>query len=365
MVDMKAHYAKLKPELDAAFSRVMESMQLVEGPQVQSFARSLEQFLQVSHAFPCATGIDAARIALAALELPAGAEVVLPAFNDGAVAEVVLQLGLKPVFADVLSHTYTLDPVSVKQVITPATAAIVPTHLFGQCAEMEELMQLAETHGLWVLEDNTQSFGAVYVGTDGREKRAGSIGHLSLTAFFPPKPLAGMGEGGAVFTSSKALAGKIEKLLSGEKGNSFSKLETLQAAMLEVKIKYIDEYNEARQEVARFYDHAFAETPLVQAPQRSSNSSHTYHQYAITVPAHVRDGLKDHLWNNYIPSVIYYPQPLHLQEAFQELGYKPGDLPVAEQLSQSILSLPMHSELKQDQQAYICQHVRDFVKQHG
>ena len=373
MVDLKAQYAKLKPELDAAFSAVMESMEFINGPQVGNFARSLEAYLQVRHAIPCANGTDALQIALMALQLPAGAEVIVPSFNYVSGAEVVALLGLKPVFADVLPDTFTIDPASVKKVITPNTAAVIPVHLFGQGAAMQEIMQLAHEYNLFVIEDNAQSLGAVYVRPEGHEVKLGTIGHIGTTSFFPSKPLGGMGDGGAVFTNDDKLAEAIRKIANHGQSEKYkfstvgvnSRLDTLQAAMLDVKIKYVDEYNSARQEIARFYDNAFAETTAVQAPHRAAYSSHVYHQYTITVAPELRNALKDHLRDNHIPSMVYYPEPLHLQEAYTYLGYKAGDFPVSELLSQSVLSLPMHSELKEDQLTYICQHVLDFVKNHG
>ena len=373
MTDQKAQYAQHKPELDAAFSAAMESMMQEKSTLVDDFASKVAEYLGVRHVFPCANGTDALQIALAALNLPAGAEVVVPAFGDAAGAEVVKALGLKPVFADVLPDTYMLDPMAVEEVITPSTAALLPVHLFGQCAPMHELLALAARHSLLVVEDNTQSLGAVYVGPDGQEAKAGSLGHISATAFFPAKPLAGMGEGGAIITNDAALAESVRVLTEdgqpdeANTGRVYinSHLDPLQAAMLEVKLKYMDGYNAARQEVARFYDNAFAETVLVQAPRRASYSSHIYQQYTITVNPALRDGLQEHLRQHHIPSVVYYPQPLHLQESFTYRGYKAGDFPVSERLSESVLSLPMHSRLKEDQLAYICQHLLNYVKQNG
>ncbi|AKD04892.1 DegT/DnrJ/EryC1/StrS family aminotransferase [Pontibacter korlensis] len=366
MVDTKAQYAKLKPELDAAFSAVMASMRMEEGPQVQEFARTLGHYLQVEYVIPCASGTDALQLALLALQLPEGAEVIIPSFNYESAAEILLKLKLKPVFADVDTQTFNLDPASVERCITPATAAVIPVHLFGQCAPMHELMELASKYKLWVVEDATQSLGAVYVGPDGKEQKAGAIGHISFTAFYPAKPVGGAGDGGAVLTILPELAERTQQTAKDGMGGKYefsSRLETLQAAMLNVKIKYLDEYNEARQEIARFYDNAFAETELVQAPHRATYSSQTYQQYTIKVPPALQDGLRQYLLDNHIPSAIYYPQPLHLQQIYTSLGYREGDLPVAEMLCRSVLSLPIHSELKEDQLTYICYHVLNYVKQ--
>ncbi|OKL41314.1 DegT/DnrJ/EryC1/StrS family aminotransferase [Pontibacter flavimaris] len=366
MTATKAQYAKLKTELDAAFSTVMNSMQMEEGPQQQEFAESIASYLQTQHAVPCASGTDALELALLALQVPAGAEVILPAFCYAALPEVITKLGLVPVFADVDPETFILSPAAAERVITSATAAIVPVHLFGQCAPMREFTELAAKYELWLVEDVTQALGAVYVGPDEKAQKAGAIGHIGYTSFYPTKPSADSGEGGAVFTSDAELAERLQQIVSNGMGGKYTfsaRLQNMQAAMLDVKIRYLDEYNEARQEIARFYDNAFAETKLVQAPHRASYSSHTYQQYTIKVAPALRNGLQQHLHDNYIPSAIYYPQPLHLLEKYTSGKYKPGDLPVAELLSQSVLSLPMHSELKEDQLAYVCQHVLSYVKQ--
>jgi len=366
MTSTKALYAKLKPELDAAFSTVMASMGVEEGPQVLAFAESIASFLQVKHATPCASGADALQLALLSLQLPAGTEVILPAFGHEAIAATIVAAGFKPVFADVDAQTFTLDTASVEQHITPATGAVLVVHQSGQCAPMQELMALAQKYKLWLVEDATQALGAVYVGGDEKERKAGAIGHVGYTSFFPTKPLLDSGEGGAAFTSQAKLAERMLQISQSGRSEAYtfnSRLDTLQAAMLDVKLTYVEEYNEARQEIARFYDNAFAETELVQAPHRATYSSHTYHQYTIRVAPEVRNGLLQHLSDNFIPSAIYYPQPLHLLEEYTSGKYKLGDFPVAELLSQSVLSLPMHSELKEDQLAYICQHVLTYVKQ--
>jgi len=371
MTDQKAQYARLKPELDAAFSIAMASMGAAEAPHVRRFAKSLEEDLKINHAVVCANTAGALQLALLALDLPAAAEVILPVFADAVAAGLVANMGLKPVFADVLPDTFTLDPVAVEKVITPATAAIVPMHLFGQCANMEVLLQVAGKYKLWVLEDNTQSFGATYTWKDGYSQKAGTIGHLGITSFYPAKPLGDQGEGAAVLTNDMGLAQSIESFLASQPSggsnavSTAAELDTLQSAMLEVKVKYIDEFVAARQRIAGFYDAAFAATPQVQAPHQAPYSSHTYQQYAIIVATEMRDGLKKHLLDNHIPSMIYYPQPLHLQQAFQYLSYSPGAFPEAERLSKSILSLPMHSELKEDQLTYICRNVLDYVRKHS
>lgn len=365
MTNTKAAYAQLKPELDAAFNAVMESMQLVNGPQVGSFATKLEKYMQVRCAIPCANGAFAFQLALKALELPEGAEVVLPAFSSSSGAEMVEALGFKPVFADVLPDTFTLNPAAVEKVITPATSVIVPVHLFGQCAPMNSFMEMAQEHKLWVVEDTTQSLGAIYAEPGEQAHKAGSTGHIGITSFFPTKPLPDTGEGAALFTDDATLAERIRQFILpdpfGKDNTSGAELDTLQAAMLEVKIKILDAFNRKREEVARFYDDTFADKELVQAPVRAPYSSHVYHQYTVKVAPELRDGLQNYLRDNHIPSMVYYPHPLHLQQKFASLNYKPGDFPVSEKLSQSVLSLPMHTELKQDQLEYICHHVLNYV----
>ncbi len=360
MTDQKALYARLKPELDAAFTAVMESMSFTEGPQVQQLADRIQAYLPVAVAFPCAADGSTLRVALQALALPAGAAVILPAFGDAALAETVLRLGLTPVFADVQADTFTLDPEAVAQAITPTTRAILPVHLFGQCAAMEPLLALTRKYDLKVVEDNSQAFGAVYSWPGGQRQKAGTMGHCSISSFFPAKPLAGQGEGAAICTNEANVAAKVRHFF--EAGEGTAPLDALQAAMLTVKLKYTDAYHAGKIPVAQYYDTAFAQVPGVQPPVCAAYSSHVYQQYVISVAPKLRDGLQAHLRDNYIPSMVYYPQPLHLQEAFGHLGYKQGDFPVAEKLSQSLLSLPMHSELKQDQLAYICGQVQDFMQ---
>ncbi|WP_347156599.1 DegT/DnrJ/EryC1/StrS family aminotransferase [Pontibacter chitinilyticus] len=366
MTAQKAQYAWLKPELDAAFSAVMGSMDFTGSSQVAQLARQLENVLQVNIAVPCASGTAALVLALKALQLPAGAEVILPAFADASLVKLLLGMGLIPVLADVQPGTFTLDAASVIAAITSATAAILPVHLFGQCAAMAELLEVATKYKLWLLEDATQAFGAVYTWPNGRSQSAGSLGHAAATAFYPAKPLLGEGEGAALLLNYPELASTfgLDMLhsLPALDGDA-PELNALQAVMLEVKVKYIETFNAARQQIAAYYNKAFAQMPQVQAPQRVPYSTHTYQQYAITVAPELRDALQAHLRTHFIPSIVYYPQPLHLQAAFTESKNKQGDFPMAERLSQSILSLPMHSELKEEQLQYICDNIQAFFAQ--
>lgn len=369
MTATKAPYAKLKQELDAAFSAVMESMHLEEGPHVQHFAQSLKTYLQVPRVVPCVNGKEALRLALSVLQLPAGAEVVVPAFGDASVVEVLLQSELKPAFADVDAATFTLTASSVEKVVSPHTAAIIASHLFGQPASMHELMQLARQHNVWLIEDATQALGAALKGLDDVLLKAGAMGHIGLTSLFPIKPMLSSGEGGAVLVNDKELITQLEGRNDGQHMYGFTesqyKLGTLDAAMLDVKLKYMKAFNEEKEKVARYYDTAFADTELVHTPYRASYSSHVYHQYSLKVVPETRDGLQEYLRDNFIPSVVYYPEPLHLLTSFTHYSYKAGDFPVSEELCKSVLSLPMHTELKQDQLEYICHHVLTYLNRHS
>ncbi|PRY14424.1 dTDP-4-amino-4,6-dideoxygalactose transaminase [Pontibacter ummariensis] len=370
MADEKALYAKHKPELDAAFSTVMEQLAFEDGPHLQQFAQTLQQYLQVPLAIPCASGVAALQLALLTLDLKAGAEVILPAFSYEAGAEVVSRLGLLPVFADVLPDTFTLDPVAVERATTAATAVIVPVHLFGQCADMDAIMAFAQQHQLYVVEDATQALGATFKRRGEQVRQAGSIGHMGITSFFSAKPFGGVGDGGALLIKDKSLAEKAANLLRYDQTGAAglvadAKLENLQAALLDVKMKYLTEYHEGRKKVVAFYDRAFAEVAKVQVSAVSPESNRVYQQYTIKVPSKLRDGLQQYLRDNFVPSVVYYPQPLHRNNNFAYVGYQPGDFPVAESLSQSLLSLPLHAGLKEDQLAYICQHVKTYVKQNA
>ena len=364
----KAPYAKLKQELDAAFLAVMGSMNLEEGPQVQHFARSLEAYLQVPFVLPCANGTEAFRTIFSILQLPSGAEVVVPAFGDVSVLELLLERNLKPAFADVDAATFTVNPASAEKAVSIKTAAFMATHLFGQTSPMHELIKLAQQQEVLLLEDATLAFGATYVGPDERPYRAGTLGHAGITSFFPVKPTIDSGEGAAVLINNNE---QVMTLLKRENDLSEfsdtgikSRLGPLDAAMLDVKIKYIDSLIKEREEVARYYDTALKDNEQVHTPYRADYSSHVFHQYTIKVPPKIRNGLQEYLRDNFIPSVVYYTTPLHLQEQVKHLGYKPGDFPISENLAKSVLSLPMHTELKQDQLEYICHHILTYVKRH-
>ncbi|MFB9862559.1 DegT/DnrJ/EryC1/StrS family aminotransferase [Rufibacter immobilis] len=370
MVDLKGQYQRLKPEIDAAMQAVVESTAFINGPQVKTFSQHLAQYLQVDHVIPCANGTDALQIALMALDLPAGGEVIVPAFNYVATAEVIALLGLTPVFVDVLPDTFCIDPAKVRAAITERTVAIMPVHLFGQCAPMEELMDLAIAQELFVIEDNAQAIGAQYVDAEGNTSFAGTIGHIGTTSFFPSKNLGCMGDGGAIFTQDEELAAVLQQIANHGQQKKYhysrvgvnSRLDTLQAALLDVKLGHLDDFILRRQKAAMFYDAAFAELEQVKIPTLAPYSSHVFHQYTLQVPAEQREGLKAHLQSKGIPSMVYYPVPLHLHAAYAYLGYKAGDFPVSEELCRKVISLPMHTELTQDQQQYITDAVVAFMK---
>ncbi len=360
MTATKAPYAKLKPALDAAFSAVMASMDFENGPQVTRFARSLENYLQVPLALPSAHAAAALKAALRLLQLPRGAEVIVPAFGDAALVAVLQESDYLPVLADVDAQTFTLTSATVEKVITPTTAAILVTHLFGQCAPLQELVALAQQHKLWLIEDATQALGARYKMAGGEGGYAGIHGHLGITSFFPTKPLLDAGEGAAVLVNDAGLVARLQEQQEGGRAypEEHISLGALEAAMMEVKLTFVEEYNAARQTIAKYYDQAFAAVAEIQTPAHTHYAEHIYQQYTIAVAPELRDGLRRHLEANYIPSAVYYPAP-------QGLSLSRRDFPTAARLSESILCLPLHSELKEEQLAYICQHVINYVKQNS
>ncbi|WP_343049813.1 DegT/DnrJ/EryC1/StrS family aminotransferase [Rufibacter quisquiliarum] len=370
MVDLKGQYQRLKPQIDAAMQAVVDSTAFINGPQVKEFSQHLAQYLQANHVIPCANGTDALQIALMALDLPAGGEVIVPAFNYVATAEVIALLGLKPVFVDVLPDTFCLDPDRVRAAITDKTVAIMPVHLFGQCAPMEEIMDLAIAQELFVIEDNAQAIGAEYIDAEGGTSFAGTIGHVGTTSFFPSKNLGCMGDGGAIFTQDEELAVVLQQIANHGQHKKYhysrvgvnSRLDTLQAALLDVKLQHLDDFILRRQKAAMNYDSAFVEVEGIKIPTLAPYSSHVFHQYTVQVSAGKRDALKAHLQEQGIPSMVYYPVPLHLHDAYAYLGYQAGDFPVAEGLCHTVLSLPMHTELTQEQQQYIANAVIEFLR---
>jgi len=370
MVDLKGQYLRLKDEIDAAVLDCIASTQFINGPQVKAFQNALEEYLDVKHVIPCANGTDALQIALMALGLEQGDEVIVPAFTYVATAEVIGLLKLTPVMVDVDPATFNITADIIERAITPKTKAIVPVHLFGQCADMEPIMALAAKHGLYVVEDNAQAIGADYTMLDGRKKKAGTIGHIGTTSFFPSKNLGCYGDGGALMTNDDELAQKIRMIANhGQRKKYYhevlgvnSRLDTMQAAILSVKLKHLDEYCVARQKAAGYYDTAFAQLSNAITPAVQSNSTHVYHQYTLKVPKELRAGLIAFLAEKGIPSMIYYPVPLYKQEAFKAYWPQKEVLPITEMLCDSVISLPIHTEMDEGLLGYISASVNAYFK---
>ncbi|EAY29771.1 DegT/DnrJ/EryC1/StrS family aminotransferase [Microscilla marina] len=372
MVDLNGQYKKIEVEVNEAIQEVINSSHFINGPQVKAFAQDLAHYLQVKQVIPCANGTDALQIALMAFDLKPGDEVIVPAFTYIASVEVIALLGLIPILVDVDPNTFNVSVDAIRQAITPRTKVILPVHLFGQCANMEAIMSIAKEHKLWVLEDNAQAIGAQYTFSDGSTQSAGTIGDIGTTSFFPSKNLGCFGDGGAMTTNNEELAqntrivashGQTKKYIHDVIGVN-SRLDTIQAALLQVKLQHLDSYIEARQKAATYYDQAFAEFEHLKTPVRSNTSTHVFHQYTLQMDdPSKRDQLKEYLQKIGIPSMIYYPLPIHFQKAFkhfENIEYKKGDFPVAEKLCESVISLPIHTELNESTQDYIIEHVKRF-----
>jgi dTDP-4-amino-4,6-dideoxygalactose transaminase len=368
MVDLQGQYQKIKNEVDSAMQRIIDSASFVKGPEVKDFEKELASYLGVRNVIACANGTDALQVALMALDLKPGDEVITPDFTFIATVEVISLLGLKPVLVDVNADDYNLSLEAVNRAVTPRTRVILPVHLFGQCADMEPIQNLARQHNLIVIEDNAQAIGADYIFGNGTRKKAGTIGEIGCTSFFPSKNLGCFGDGGALFTNDDELADKLSVLINhGMKVRYYhdligvnSRLDTLQAAVLRVKLRYLDAYISKRQEAAAIYDNAFSRLEEIIIPGRNPKSTHVFHQYTIRLKNKSRDGLKEYLAAKGIPAMVYYPVPLHRQKAFQYLGLKDEDYPVTEELCRSVISLPMHTELDEGQMKYICSAVTEF-----
>lgn len=367
MVDLKTQYQKLKPQIDKAVINVLESAAFIGGKPVATFAENLGNYLGIKHVIPCANGTDALQIALMALDLQPGDEVITPSFTFIATTEVVALLKIKPVFVDVDKDTFCMDIDAVKKAITPKTKAIVPVHLYGQATDMEPLMALAKAHNIAVIEDNAQAIGCDYTFSDGSVKKTGTIGDIGTTSFFPSKNLGGYGDGGAICTDSDTLAAKMRIIASHGSAKRYyhevvgvnSRLDTIQAAILDIKLPHLDEYIAARNQAADYYDKAFAGHPKIKTPVRSDKSNHVFHQYTLILEGVDRDGLQAYLSTQQIPAMIYYPVPGHRQQMFAafETDY---DLPVTDYLTSRVISLPIHTELDEQQLAHITSHVLEF-----
>ncbi len=370
MVDLKGQYQKIKEEVDAGIMEVIESTSFIKGPAVQKFQKHLEDYLDVKHVIPCGNGTDALQVAMMALGLKPGDEVITTSFTFIATAEVIALLGLTPVLVDVIKDTYNIDPKAIRKAITDKTKAIVPVHLFGQSAAMEEIMAIAKENNLYVIEDNAQAIGSDYLFDDGTKMKTGTIGHMGCTSFFPSKNLGAYGDGGAIFTNDDQLAEQLRAVVNhGMKVRYYhdyvgvnSRLDSIQAAILDVKLKHLDEYCDARRKAADYYDQAFAQCDKLKTPVRYSKSTHVFHQYTLVTKGVDREAMKLYLTEKGIPMMVYYPVPLHMQKAYKSDRYSEGDFPVTEDLSEKVISLPMHTELSEEQLDYITSNVLEFLK---
>jgi UDP-2-acetamido-2-deoxy-ribo-hexuluronate aminotransferase len=368
MVDVKTQYLKIKAEVDSGIQEVLNTTAFINGPKVHQFQKELESYLDVKHVIPCANGTDAIQIALMALDLQPGDEVIVPAFTYVATAEVIALLQLTPVMVDVDYNTFNIDMNALENAITPKTKAIVPVHLYGQSADMEGIMNLAEQHNIYVIEDNAQAIGADFTFSSGKKMKTGTIGHIGCTSFYPSKNLGCYGDGGAIMTNDDHLAALIKKIANHGQSVRYyhdvvgcnSRLDSIQAVVLSAKLKHLDEYNSARKKVADFYDASFAGHTEIITPERSAFSTHVFHQYTLRIKNDKRDGLKDFLDQNKIPNMIYYPVPLYKQEAFKASTNGTEYLENTELLCQEVISLPVHTEMNEEQLQYICDHVLRF-----
>jgi UDP-2-acetamido-2-deoxy-ribo-hexuluronate aminotransferase len=369
MVDLVSQYQNIKSEVQQELNKVLDSAQFINGPVVREFQSDFEDYLKVNHVIPCANGTDALQIIMMAYDFPKGAEVLVPSFTYVATVEVIALLGLKPVFVEVCPKSFNIDLEDLRTKITDQTVAIVPVHLYGQCAKMEQLMDIADTHGLKVFEDTAQAIGANYTYANGQVKKAGTIGHAGATSFFPSKNLGAYGDGGAIMTNDSELAAKLRMIVNHGQSKRYyhdsigvnSRLDSLQAAVLKVKLKHLDTYNAARYQVASTYSEAFSKTNWITPPFESEFSSHVYHQYTVKLADGVdRDGLNTFLAERNVPSMIYYPVPNHLQKAYGYYGYKEGDMPITEDLCSRVISFPIHTEMEKEQQDYIIESVLSF-----
>lgn len=371
MVDLRSQYQRIKPEIDAAIQEVIDQTAFINGSQVKKFAEELKDYTGAGFVIPCANGTDALQIAMMALDFKPGDEVIVPAFTYVATVEVIALLGIKPVFIDVVPETFELDVNQLESKLTDKTVGIVTVHLYGQCSNMEEILKIAQLNKLKVIEDTAQAIGAVYTFSDGRKAQAGTMGDIGTTSFFPSKNLGCYGDGGAMFTNDPVLAEKLQMIANhGQKKKYYhdsigvnSRLDTLQAAILSVKLKHLDRYSKARNEVADRYDRALSIHLKLQVPKRVPNSTHVFHQYTIRLGESVdREEFKKYLAEHGIPTMIYYPLPLHLQKAYLEYGGEEGQFPVSESLCKHVISLPIHTEMKEEEQNYIIQQIINYFQ---
>lgn len=369
MVDTKNQYQKIKLEIDKAVIEVMESTAFINGAAVKDFSENLSAYLNVKHTIPCANGTDALQIAMMALGLQPGDEVITPSFTYIATTEVIALLRLTPVFVEVDAKTFCLDTAALEKSITSKTKAIVPVHLYGQAAPMEEIMTIAKKYNLYVIEDNAQAIGCDYIFSDGTKKKTGTIGHIGTTSFYPAKNLGAFGDGGAIFTNDDELAAQMKMIANHGQSKQYyhdvvgcnSRLDSIQAAILDIKLKYLDEYKAARIKAADFYDKAFANHPKIKTPFRASYSSHVFHQYTIVLEGVNRNGLKNFLADHKIPAMIYYPVAGHKQKMFEQFNVSKLEMPVTDWLTGRVLSLPIHTELDDEQLNFITSKIIAFL----
>ena len=370
MVDTKTQYQKIKREVDEAVIAVLESSQFIGGKVVNDFASNLASYHQSKHVIPCANGTDALQIAMMALGLQPGDEVITPSFTYIATVEVAALLHIKPVFVEVDPRTFCIDPAAIEKAITPKTKAIVPVHLYGHAADMDAIMQIAERHQLFVIEDNAQGIGNDYTFADGRKLKTGSIGHIGCTSFYPSKNLGAYGDGGAMFTNDDALAEKLRMIASHGQSRRYyhdvvgcnSRLDAIQAAILDIKLLHLDEYIDARRKAADYYDKAFSGCDKITVPYRAPNNQHVFHQYTLILNGVDRDALSQYLADNGVPSMIYYPVPAHRQKMFDSFGGSDYELKVTDWLTERVISLPIHTELDEEQQQFIVNNVLEYIK---
>lgn len=370
MVDLKRQYLKIKPEVDAAIANVLDTTSFINGKAVGDFATNLAKYLNVAEVIPCANGTDALQIAMMALGLEPGDEVITPSFTYIATTEVIALLRLKPVFVDVDPKTFCIDATKIREVITPKTKAIVPVHLYGQSCDMEEIMKIAEEYNLYVVEDNAQAIGADVKFADGSLHKTGTIGHIGCTSFFPSKNLGCYGDGGALITNNNLLADRIRMIANHGQSKRYyhdvvgcnSRLDTMQAVVLNIKLGRLDEYNNARRSVAEFYNASFKENSKITTPITSPGNTHVFHQYTMILDGVDRNELQEKLAALGVPAMIYYPVPAHRQQMFSFLNLPEVDLPITDWLTHRVISLPIHTEMDQDQLDHIVYHVNNLVK---
>jgi len=369
MVDLSTQYEKIKPSIDKAILEVIGNTHFINGPEVTSFQKDLEEYLKVKHVIPCANGTDALQIAMMALGLKPGDEVITPSFTYIATTEVIALLGLKPVFVDVDKDTFCIDVNEIEKAITPNTKAIVPVHLYGQAANMNAIIEIATKHNLFVVEDNAQAIGSDYHLTNGSVVKTGTIGHIGCTSFFPSKNLGCYGDGGAIFTNDSDLAQKIKMIANHGQSVKYvhdvvgcnSRLDTIQAAVLRIKLRQLDNYIDARRAVADYYDNFFGTMKGVKIPFRADDSKHVFHQYTLVLEGHNRDGLNEYLASKDVPSMIYYPIPAHRQKMFASFGSADTNLPITDWLTERVISLPIHTEMQEEQLEYITNCVAEYL----